>query len=91
METAIVFRAVGKVQRVGFRAFVRTTGLQMGLSGWVKNNPDGSVVGVAEGDHGMLVEFVKALKIGNRWSTVEDVEQQEQRFSGDYESFEIRY
>jgi len=91
MDTAIVFRVMGRVQGVGFRAFVRQTALQIGLTGWVKNNPDGSVVGVAEGEYGLLVELIKQMRIGNRWSTVEAVEDQPQRFSGDYASFEIRY
>ncbi len=91
MDAASVFRVIGKVQGVAFRAFVRSTAMQYGLKGWVKNNPDGSVVGMVEGDQGLLGEFLKQLKVGNRWSTVESVEIQAQKFSGDHLSFEIRY
>ncbi|MCF6237371.1 MAG: acylphosphatase, partial [Candidatus Marinimicrobia bacterium] len=80
-----------RVQGVGFRAFVQSAGRQLGLSGWVKNNPDGSVVGLAEGDHGLLIEFIKLLKTGNRWSSVDGLEEHAQKYSGDYHGFEIRY
>ncbi len=91
MDTAIAFRVTGRVQGVGFRAFVQLAGQQLGLAGWVKNNGDGSVSGWAEGNHGILIEFIKQLKKGNRWSEVKAVEEHPQRFSGECHSFEIRY
>jgi len=91
MDTATVFRVSGKVQGVGFRFFVSSTAVQLGLTGWVKNHSDGSVVGLAEGEHGLIVSFLKELKVGNRWSQVEGVENHPQNYSGDFKSFEIRY
>ena len=91
MDTSTAFRISGKVQGVGFRYFVQTTARQLGLSGWVKNYPDGSVIGVAEGEHGLIVAFLKELKVGNRWSRVEEIENQPQGYSGEFKSFEIRY
>jgi len=91
MDTGTVFKISGKVQGVGFRFFVRSTAQQLGVTGWVKNHSDGSVVGLAEGDHGMIVTFLSELKIGNRWSSVEGVEAHPKSYSGDYSSFEIRY
>lgn len=91
MDSAVQFRVTGRVQGVAFRAFVQRTARQIGLNGWVKNNPDGSVSGFAEGDQGLLVEFIKQVKIGNRWSNVRSLEQEPQAFSGEFQSFEIRY
>ena len=91
MDTATAFRISGKVQGVGFRYFVRTAAQHLGLTGWVKNNSDGSVVGLAEGEHGLIVSFLKELKVGNRWSQVEGVENEPHSYSGEYKSFEIRY
>lgn len=91
MDSGVEFRVTGRVQGVAFRAFVQRTGIQMELKGWVKNNSDGSVSGYAEGNQGMLIEFVKEVKIGNRWSKVKSLEQHSQPFSGEFESFEIRY
>ena len=91
MDTALTFRVTGRVQGVGFRYFVQRTGQQLGLTGWVKNRSDGSVTGLVEGEHGLLVEFIKQLKLGNSWSSVEGLEEQPQRYSGEYAGFEIRY
>ena len=33
----------GRVQKVGFRWFVMRNAQRLGLSGWVRNNPDGTV------------------------------------------------
>ena len=42
-------RVRGRVQGVAFRAHARTRARQLGLVGWVRNEPDGSVRLVAEG------------------------------------------
>lgn len=42
-------RVRGRVQGVAFRAYARTRARQLGLVGWVRNEPDGSVRLVAEG------------------------------------------
>ncbi len=91
MDTATAFKISGKVQGLGFRFFVRSAAQQLSLTGWVKNHTDGSVIGVAEGEHGLIVDFLKELKIGNRWSQVDDVEERPQNYTGEYKSFEIRY
>ena len=91
MDTSTHFRVSGKVQGVGFRYFVKSTAHGLDLTGWVKNVSDGSGVGVAEGDHGLIISFLKELEIGNRWSQVEAVENHARNFTGDFKSFEIRY
>ncbi|MCF7809309.1 MAG: acylphosphatase [Candidatus Marinimicrobia bacterium] len=90
MDSGVKFRVTGRVQGVAFRAFVQGTGTQMGLAGWVKNNSDGSVHGYAEGDQGMLIAFMKQVRIGNRWSDVHSLDQESVPFSGEFDSFEIR-
>lgn len=49
IPVAIRYRVTGKVQGVFFRKHTRTEALRLGISGWVANAADGSVVGVAEG------------------------------------------
>ena len=91
MDTSTEFRVSGIVQGVGFRFFVKSTAQGLGLTGWVKNHSDVSVIGVAEGDHGLIISFLKEVGVGNRWSQVEAVENLARSYSGDFKTFEIRY
>lgn len=54
----------GRVQGVGFRWFVREEATALGLSGWVKNCPDGSVEVAADGPKGALESFRARLLEG---------------------------
>lgn len=44
----LTFRVTGRVQGVWFRAWTQQTAQGLGLSGWVRNEPDGSVSGQAQ-------------------------------------------
>ena len=57
-------RVSGIVQGVGFRWFVRERARRLGLSGWVRNLPDGSVEVVAAGDDGQLALLKEELRRG---------------------------
>lgn len=48
----------GRVQGVYFRASARDTAAELGLRGWVRNRPDGSVEAVAAGREDTLESFV---------------------------------
>ena len=63
----------GKVQRVGFRAFVEDAVSTLGLFGYVKNNPDGSVTILAQGTPESLRELVEYLHEGSPLSEVDGV------------------
>lgn len=71
--TAEHFSVSGRVQGVGFRYFVQSTAGRLGLSGWVRNLPDGSVEGVAAGDPETLQRFAQALRKGPAMSRVDSV------------------
>lgn len=64
----------GLVQGVYFRAFTKETADRLGLSGWVRNLPDGSVEAIAEGEEQVLKEFVSGLKKGPPKSCVYKVQ-----------------
>ena len=44
----LTFRVTGRVQGVWFRAWTQQTARELGLCGWVRNQPDGSVAGQAQ-------------------------------------------
>jgi acylphosphatase len=52
----------GRVQGVGFRATTRDVADGFAVTGWVRNEPDGSVLCVAEGEQAELDRFVHAIK-----------------------------
>ncbi|WLR42414.1 acylphosphatase [Bacillus carboniphilus] len=63
----------GKVQKVGFRKFTASAAKKLHIVGWVKNNDDGKVEVVAEGEKENLNKFVKKLKRGPLVSKVDEV------------------
>ncbi len=61
----------GRVQGVGFRAFVEHEALKHGLSGWVRNRRDGTVEAVFEGDKAKVAAAIEACRCGPMGSRVE--------------------
>lgn len=58
------YRVEGRVQGVGFRAFVRRRARDLGLDGWVRNAADGTVEAEAAGDRASLEAFEDHLRVG---------------------------
>lgn len=88
---AIYANVRGRVQGVFFRAFTRDRAKSLGLKGYVRNLPDGSVEVYAEGDEGKLRELIDFLHEGSSYSSVEDVDVQYVEPERRYEDFEIVY
>lgn len=65
----------GRVQGVGFRAFVEHQALSRGVEGWVRNRNDGTVEAVFAGAAKTVEEVIGACKVGPRSSKVDGVEQ----------------
>ncbi len=63
----------GKVQGVGYRWFVRDTARKHFLTGWVRNNTDGTVEMEAEGEIGSLDAFASMIKDGCNSAFVREV------------------
>ena len=63
------------MQGVGFRWFVDHEARQLGLSGWVRNNLDGSVEVLAMGSDQQLEALRKKLERGPRAARVDEVEE----------------
>lgn len=71
----------GRVQGVGFRWYVREAARTLGLAGWVRNRPDGTVEVAAQGDGEMLERLRDMLRAGPNGATVtavDDVHENEQ-------------
>ena len=65
------------MQGVGFRYFVERAAGAMGLSGWVRNDDDGTVQVYAIGNRKQLSDLAGLLWQGPRWAEVRGVEESE--------------
>jgi acylphosphatase len=63
----------GMVQGVYYRAFTQRAAVELGLSGWVRNLPDGRVQAVVEGPRAKVEELVSRLKVGPPHAGVTDL------------------
>ncbi len=63
----------GKVQGVWYRKSTCDEARRLGLKGFVRNQPDGSVYAEAEGEEEVLEQFVAWCKIGPRLARVTEV------------------
>jgi acylphosphatase len=80
----------GDVQGVGFRYYVADHAHGWGLSGWVRNQADGSVECVAEGAPEAVDRLVALLRRGPSSAEVGDVEVEWEEPKGDLDGFQIR-
>lgn len=60
----VLARITGRVQGVGFRYWTQAQASSLGLSGWVRNEPDGSVAALMSGDDGQVAVMVERLRRG---------------------------
>ena len=79
----------GRVQGVFFRASTQREAKHLGLTGWVKNRPDGGVEIVAEGEEDGLKELIAWAQRGPTAARVERVEVRWRGFVGDFFDFRI--
>lgn len=80
----------GRVQGVGFRAFVAREASRLGLRGWVANERDGSVHCVAEGPEADLLRLLALVREGPRGAWVDGVDERWAGAAGSFRGFEVR-
>jgi len=73
MAKAIHVRVGGRVQGVGYRAFVEREAAARGLSGWVRNRRDGSVEAVLCGTETAVAAMLEACREGPPHARVDEV------------------
>lgn len=67
-------RVSGRVQGVGFRAFVWREAVALGVQGWIRNRIDGTVEAVIAADDTILERLLDRIRQGPRWSRVDHIE-----------------
>ncbi len=81
----------GRVQGVFFRASTIEESCKLGLTGWVRNCPDGRVEAVFEGDMDKIDRIIEWCKKGPPGAVVRNVETMWEQATGEYDSFSIKY
>ena len=80
----------GRVQGVFFRAWMREQAAELGVTGWVRNCPDGRVDSHVEGEQTAVEQIVERLRHGPPAARVEDVRLWDVEVC-DYDGFEVRH
>jgi acylphosphatase len=90
-QSALLVEVRGLVQGVYFRAFTVENAHNLGLSGYVRNLPGGSVEVYAEGTRKNLEKLIDYLREGPPAAKVTDLKIQWSRPAGKYRDFHIKY
>ena len=89
MQKRLEATVSGRVQDVWFRKFTRQKARALGISGEVRNLPDGNVHVIAEGIHERLLKFLEHLHVGPRDAVVEKVDATWKEPQGEHTTFKI--
>ena len=89
MHVARRFVISGRVQGVGFRYFTQDTARREGVTGWVRNLPDGGVEALVEGEAQAVTRVERALRTGPRGARVDRVYVDDELATGSYSTFSV--
>ena len=89
MEARARITITGLVQGVFFRREMADLARRLGISGWVRNLPNGKVEALAEGEKGRLDELIRFSHVGPRGAVVRRVEVEWSDYLGEFRGFRI--
>lgn len=81
----------GIVQGVNFRRYTQMTARSLGVAGWVRNLPTGSVEGCFEGEADAVAALVEWCRSGPPYGRVDSLDLVDEPFAGEFTDFMIRY
>ncbi len=81
----------GRVQGIFFRHNTNKVANKLGLTGFVRNLPDGNVEVIAEGDEEKLKELIAFCKKGPEGAYVEDIKIEYGKPKKEFSAFSIKY
>jgi len=70
----VKIKIYGRVQGVFFRAEASDKAQELGIKGYVRNEPDGTVAVVAQGDEANVQDFINWCRKGPELASVDNVE-----------------
>ncbi|MCF8128942.1 MAG: acylphosphatase [Deltaproteobacteria bacterium] len=81
----------GRVQGVWFRESTRRQAVRLGVSGWVKNRPEGTVEALLEGPEEAVLRLVAWCGRGPSAAGVTGIHETEEPWRGEFDSFDVVY
>ncbi|HSA94876.1 MAG TPA: acylphosphatase [Acidobacteriota bacterium] len=81
----------GRVQGVAYRFFAEKYASRLGLTGWVRNLPDGRVEVLAEGTSGQIETFLGRLKEGPSLARIDTFDIRRETATGEFGDFRIAF
>jgi len=90
-KRAVMVRVVGRVQRVGYRRFVLDAAQEIGVSGYVRNERDGAVTIMAQGEDEQLEAFLEKIKNPPEPVLIKGFSEKPCRVNPGLKSFEVRF
>jgi len=81
----------GRVQGVAFRHYTSRRALELKVTGWVRNLPDGAVEGLFEGDGRAVATLVEWCRSGPAAARVDRLDIRDGVYRGEFESFAITF
>jgi acylphosphatase len=81
----------GRVQGVFFRAYTIEAAQLIGVTGWVRNLPDGRVEAVFEGEADKVQKMIEWCREGSPMSRVDRVELLEEVYTGDFDRLAVAH
>jgi acylphosphatase len=79
----------GRITGVFFRAATQREARRLGITGWVRNRPDGNVEIVAEAEEDAIREMVSWAQHGPSAARVDDVDVRWRSYTGEFSDFRI--
>lgn len=80
----------GRVQGVGFRAYVAYHAQGIGVNGWVRNVGYNTVEAIAEGTQVQVARFVELMRMGPRSAHIDECRVEDETPAGQFRGFEIK-
>ena len=91
IKSSVHILVTGKVQGVFFRQATKVIAIKNHVTGWVKNLESGQVEILLEGEDQNVNSIVEWCHNGPANSRVDEIKIEQQKFSGQYSNFEVRY
>lgn len=83
------YKVIGKVQGVFFRKSTQDKARELGVKGWVRNESDGSVVTVIQGNDAQLEAMEKWLREGPARAEVKELMLLDEGYDRKFDGFEV--